>query len=135
MTKFKIRYIILLFLVIGLCSCATKTKIEYVDREVVKYKTIVQHDTLIQNTHDSIYHTIYQKGDTVYDTKYIEKTRWRDKVVVKTDTCYRDSIRTEIRESVVEKQKIPKWCYVSLVISAIFVIFAIGKFVKWLQVI
>ena len=35
----------------------------------------------------------------------------------------------------VEKQKIPKWCYVSLVISAIFVIFAIGKFVKWLQVI
>ena len=135
MTKFKIRYITILVLVIGLCSCATKTKIEYVDREVVKYNTIVQHDTLIQNTHDSIYHTIYQKGDTVYDTKYIEKTRWRDKVVVKTDTCYRDSVRTEIRESVIEKQKIPKWCYVSLVISAIFVIFAIGKFVKWLQVI
>ena len=135
MTKFKIRYITILVLVIGLCSCATKTKIEYVDREVVKYNTIVQHDTLIQNTHDSIYHTIYQKGDTVYDTKYIEKTRWRDKVVVKTDTCYRNSVRTEIRESVIEKQKIPKWCYVSLVISAIFVIFAIGKFVKWLQVI
>lgn len=135
MKRFRLWNIILLSLVIALCSCATKTKIEYVDREVVKYKTIVQHDTLIQNTHDSIYHTIYQKGDTVYDTKYIEKTRWRDKVVVKTDTCYRDSIRTEIRESVVEKQKIPKWCYISLVISAIFVIFAIGKFVKWLQVI
>ena len=125
---------IVFVVVLALCSCATK-KIEYVDRDVVKYNTIVQHDTLTQNTHDSIYHTVYQKGDTVYDTKYIEKTRWRDKVAVKTDTCYRDSVRTEIRESVIEKQKIPKWCYVSLVISAIFVIFAIGKFVKWLQVI
>jgi hypothetical protein len=134
MTKFKIRYIILLFLVIGLCSCATKTKIEYVDREVVKYKTIVQHDTLIQNTHDSIYHTIYQKGDTVYDTKYIEKTRWRDKVVVKTDTCYRDSIRTEIKESVVEKQKIPKWCWYCLGFTILGVIFAFVKIIRYVQI-
>lgn len=134
MTKFKIRYIIVLFLVIGLCSCATKTKIEYVDREVVKYKTIVQHDTLIQNTHDSIYHTIYQKGDTVYDTKYIEKTRWRDKVVVKTDTCYRDSVRTEIRESVVEKQKIPKWCWYCLGFTILGAIFAFVKIIRYIQI-
>ena len=113
-------------------SCATRTKIEYVDREVVKYQKEVVHDTLMQHTHDSIYHTVFQKGDTVFDTKYIEKTKWRDRVVVKTDTCYRDSIRTEIRESVIEKQKIPKWCYLSLGISIMFVIFAIGKFVKWL---
>ena len=54
-----------------LTGCATKTKIEYVDREVVKYETKVQHDTLINNVHDSIYHTIFQKGDTIYDTKYV----------------------------------------------------------------
>lgn len=134
MGKFRYWNIVLLSLLMVLSSCATKTKIEYVDREVVKYNTIVQHDTLIQNTHDSIYHTIYQKGDTVYDTKYIEKTRWRDKVVVMTDTCYRDSVSTQIKECVVEKLKTPKWCYFSLGISIIFVIFAIGKFVKWLQV-
>ena len=51
-------------------SCATKKQIEYRDREVVKYVTKVQHDTLINNVHDSIYHTIFQKGDTIYDTKY-----------------------------------------------------------------
>lgn len=32
----------------------------------------------------------------------------------------------------VEKQKIPKWCYASLVVCLLFVIFAITKFVRWL---
>ena len=43
-----------------LCSCATKTNIEYRDREVVKYETKIQHDTLINNVHDSI--RIEKKG-------------------------------------------------------------------------
>ena len=126
---------IILSIVIVLSSCATKTKIEYVDREVVKYQKEVVHDTLIQHTHDSVYHTIFQKGDTIYDTKYVEKTKWRDRVVCKTDTCYRDSIRTQIKEKTVEKQKIPKWCYFSLVVCVIFLIFAFRKLIQWLQTI
>jgi hypothetical protein len=126
---------IILFIVMVLSSCATKTKIEYVDREVVKYQKEVVHDTLLQHTHDSIYHTVFQKGDTIYDTKYVEKTRWRDRVVVKTDTCYKDSIQTVIKESVKEKQIIPKWCYFCLVVCAIFLIFAIRKLIRWLQTI
>jgi len=109
-------------------SCATRTKIEYVDREIVKYQKEVVHDTLMQHTHDSVYHTVFQKGDTVYDTKYVEKTKWRDRVVYKTDTCYRDSICTQIKEKTVEKQKIPKWCYYCLVVSILFIIFALYKF-------
>ena len=65
---------IIIAIVLVFSSCATKTKIEYVDREVVKYKKEVVHDTLIQHTHDSVYHTVFQKGDTIYDTKYVEKT-------------------------------------------------------------
>ena len=121
--------------VMMLASCATKTKIEYVDREVVKYQKELVHDTLIQHTHDSVYHTVFQKGDTVFDTKYVEKTKWRDRVVVKTDTCYRDSIQTVIKESVKEKQIIPKWCYFCLVVCAIFLIFAFRKLIQWLQII
>lgn len=117
-----------------LCSCATKTKIKYVDREVVKYQKQVVHDTLMQHTHDSIYYTVFQKGDTVYSTKYVEKTKYRDRVVVKTDTCYRDSIQVQIKESIVEKQKIPKWCYYCLGICVLFVIFAFIKLVQWLQI-
>lgn len=126
--------VIIVGVVMLLCSCATKTQIEYVDREVVKYQKEIVHDTLTQHTHDSIYHTIFQKGDTIYNTKYVEKTKWRDKVVYRTDTCYRDSIRTQIKETIVEKQKIPKWCHCCLCVCALFIIFAFVKLVRWLQI-
>jgi hypothetical protein len=126
---------IILSIVMVLSSCATKKQIEYVDREVVKYQKEIVHDTLIQHTHDSIYHTIFQKGDTIYDTKYVEKTKLRDRVVYKTDTCYRDAIRTQIKEKTVEKQIIPKWCYFSLVVCILFIIFAIVKLIQWVQTI
>lgn len=121
---------IIIAIILIFSSCATKTKIEYVDREVVKYQKEFVHDTLIQHTHDSVYHTVFQKGDTIYDTKYVEKTKWRDRAVVKIDTCYRDSIRTVIKESVKEKQIIPKWCYYSIVFSVLFLIFALIKFTR-----
>jgi hypothetical protein len=126
---------IIITLILVFSSCATKTKIEYVDREVVKYETKIQHDTLINNIHDSIYHTVFQKGDTIYDTKYIEKTKWRDRVVVKTDTCYRDSVQTITINKTIEKRIIPKWCYYCLVVCVIFIIFAIRKLIQWLQTI
>lgn len=125
---------IIITLILVFSSCATKTKIEYVDSEVVKYETKIQHDTLINNIHDSVYHTVFQKGDTIYDTKYVEKTKYRDRVVVRIDTCYRDSIQTVIKESVKEKQIIPKWCYYLLVFSIIVIIFAIVKVIRWLQI-
>lgn len=126
---------IIIAIILVFSSCATKKQIEYVDREVVKYQKEIVHDTLVQHTHDSIYHTVFQKGDTVFDTKYVEKTKWRDRVVYKTDTCYRDSIHTQIKESVKEKQIIPKWCYFCLVVCVIFFIFAIRKLIRWLQTI
>ena len=114
-------------------SCATK-KIEYVDREVVKWQKEVVHDTLINNIHDSVYHTVFQRGDTIYDTKYIEKTKYRDKVVVKTDTCYKDSVVTEYKETTKEIVKIPKIYSLSLWFSIICIIFAMIKLIRWLRI-
>lgn len=125
---------IVITLILVFSSCATKREIQYVDRDVVKYETKIQHDTLINNIHDSVYHTVFQKGDTIYDTKYIEKTKYRDRVVVRIDTCYRDSVQTVIKESVKEKQIIPKWCYYLLVFSIIVIIFAIVKVERWIQI-
>lgn len=113
------------------CSCATKK--EYIDREVVKYEKQYVHDTTLVEKHDSVYHTIFQKGDTVYDTKYVEHTRWRDRIVVKSDTCWKDSIMTEYKEVTVEKLKIPKICYFSLFFCGIVIIFAIIKLIRWLR--
>lgn len=128
------RYKYLLFLLpILFLSCATKTKIEYVDREVVKYQTQYVHDTLVNNVHDSVYHTIFQKGDTVYNTKYVQKTQYKDKVVERIDTCYLDKVQIRVQKDIVEKKVIPNWCYYSLVGWIIIIIFAIIKVYKWLR--
>jgi len=128
------RFLFVILALLLLCSCATKTKIEYVDREVVKYQKQFVHDTLIQHTHDSVLHTIIQKGDTVFDTQYIVKTKYQDRVVYKADTCYRDSIQTVIKENVKEKQITPKWCYYLLAFSILVIIFSIIKVIRWLQI-
>lgn len=124
---------LLLFIaLISLFSCSTKKKIEYVDREVVRYETKYQHDTLVNNIHDSIFHTIYQKGDTVYDVQYKYRTQYKDKVVIHCDTCYKDSIQTVYVEKTDVKKVIPKWCYFSLVCWLIIIIFAIVRVRKWM---
>ena len=128
-------YAIIIAVIMLFSACATKTKIEYRDREVVKYNKSYVHDTTFVEKHDSVYHTIFQKGDTVYDTKYVERTRWRDNIVVKKDTCWRDSIVTIKKETVKEVTKIPKLFKIAFVFSILVVIFAIVKLIRWLQII
>lgn len=120
--------------IVLMTSCATKTKIEYRDRIVDHYITKEVHDTLRENTTDSVYFEVMVKGDTVYKTKYKEKTLWRDRIVEKHDTCYRDSVLTEYKENVKEVTKIPKIYKYSLFFSIAILIFAIIKFVRWAQV-
>ena len=115
-------------------SCATKTKVEYVDREVIKYQKEVIHDTLLQDTHDSIFVNVFQRGDTVFSTKYVEKTKYRDRVVTITDTCYRDSIQTQIKEVVKVEKQTPTWCYYCLGLCVLFILFLIYRVVRWLQI-
>ena len=127
-------YICVIVAVVFLFSaCATK-KIEYVDREVVRYVTKVEKDTFVNNVHDSVYFEVIQKGDTVFKTKYKEKYIYLDRVQIKTDTCWRDSVVTEYKESVKEVTKIPKIFWYSMVFSVIVIIFAIIKLVRWLQI-
>lgn len=116
--------VIVVGILIFLSSCAAKTHVEYVDREVVRYESKIQIDTLINNVHDSVY--IERNGDTVFVNKW--HTVVREKIKERIDTCWRDSIRTQTTEKVVEKQIIPKWCYGSLVVCLLFIIFAIIKY-------
>ena len=126
---------IITFLALLLCSCATRTKIEYVDREVVKYETKVQHDTLRENLHDSVFVSIETRNDTVFNTKYIERTKYRDRIVVKIDTCFRDSVSIETKEVTIEKRVVPKWCYICLAVCIVFVGFFVIKILRWLKII
>ena len=129
------RFVMVAFLsIVLMSSCATKSKIEYRDRIVDHYITKEVHDTLRENITDSVYYEVMVKGDTVYKTKYKEKTRWRDRIVEKCDTCYKDSVITEYKESVKEITKIPKIYQYSLFFSIGILIFAFIKLVRWVQI-
>lgn len=116
-----------------LTSCSLLEKIEYRDRDVNHYITNTVHDTLIDKYSDSVYVNVYVKGDTVYSEKYKEKIRFRDRIVERHDTCYKDSVVTKTEVTTKEIIKIPKIFYISLVISVICIIFAIVKLLRWLK--
>lgn len=124
---------IIVSVIFFLSSCATKTKIEYRDRDVNHYITKVEKDTVTQNTRDSIYFEVIKKGDTVYATKYKEKYIYLDKIQIRHDTCWRDSIVVQYKENVKEVKKILKIYKYSLAFSILCIIFAIIKFVRWLK--
>ena len=123
----------ILSLVFFLSSCATRTVVEYRDRDVNHYITKVEKDTVTRNTRDSVYFEVIQKGDTVFATKYKERYIYLDKIQIRRDTCWRDSIVTQYKENVKEIKKIPKIYKYSLVFSILCVIFAILKLVRWLK--
>lgn len=116
-----------------LLSCSTKKEIEYRDREVVKYNTLYVHDTTFIEKHDSVFHSILQKGDTIYDVKYVEHTKWRDRIVERHDTCWRDSVVTQYKETVKEVSRVPKIYTAALIFSFLVLIYGLIKLTKWLK--
>lgn len=118
---------------LALVACKTKERIEYVDRWKTEYQTIFQHDSIYVDVHDSVYQIIYQKGDTIYNTKYKEIVKYKDKVVVRVDTLVRDSIQYVNKTETTIKKVVPKWCYYCLGVTCLFIIFAIVKIVRWLR--
>lgn len=119
-----------IFSLIAFSSCATKTRIEYRDRDVNHYITNTVHDTLRIKETDSTHVETITRNDTVFQTVYREKTRWRDRIVEKHDTCWRDSVATEYKETIKEVVKYPKTYWWFLGLSIISIIFAFIKLFK-----
>lgn len=94
-------WVVLITLVIGCQSCTT-TKYVPVESVVTRTDTIytakLRVDTIMER--DSV--VVYQKGDTIYQTKYIEKLRVRERV----DTLYQvvaDSVKISVPYPVVRE--------------------------------
>lgn len=66
------KVLLLIILLPLLFSCRTAKDLEKNTeiKEIIKER----HDTLTVHTRDSIYFSVIQKGDTVFNTKYIEKS-------------------------------------------------------------
>lgn len=124
---------VIMFGIVLFVGCKPTEKIQYVDREKIVYQNIIQHDSIFNDVHDSVFETIYQKGDTIYKIKYKEKIKFKEIYVTKTDTLIRDSIEYVAHKETITKKVVPKWCYFSLVVCVLFIIFAIHKLYKWLS--
>lgn len=130
---YKKQALLVALIIIFVSSCATKARIEYHDRDVNHYITNTVHDTLIDKTTDSVYVNRYVKGDTTYLEKYKYMIRWRERIVERHDTCWRDSVVTQIKETTNEVIKIPKIYKFSLLFSILCFIFVIVKALRrWL---
>ena len=125
--------LILVFVCLIFAGCRTTTTSENNNSDVVQYVTKVEHDTLFERMVDSVYFEVRQKNDTIFQTKYKEVIRWKDRVKIQIDTFYRDSIVVEYKENVKEVIYIPKIYRYSLYITIILVIFAIVKIAIWLK--
>lgn len=123
---------VLIAFILLLTSCSALTKVEYRDRDVNHYITNTVHDTLRIKETDSTHVETTVRNDTVVQKVYKEKTRWRDRIVEKHDTCYKDSIVTDYKETVREVVKYPKTYWPCVGISILFFIFAFVKLKKWI---
>ena len=127
-------FCIVIAVILILSSCSVLTKTEYRDRDVNHYITNTVHDTLRIKETDSTHVETVTRNDTVFQTVYREKTGWRDRIVVKHDTCWRDSTTVIRKETTKEITKIPKLFKISFVFSILVIIFAFVKLIRWTRV-
>ena len=116
-------------------SCKTQSKIEYRDRDVLKYISTVRVDTFIKDIKDSTYLNIYTKNDTTYIDKYKERLIYKDRIKIKTDTITKDSVVVQFKENTIIKTKVPTWCYILLLINILIIAVIVIKFYyKWKKI-
>lgn len=122
---------ILAILLFVLASCRTKTVVEYRDRNVVQYVVQEVHDTLFEKISDSVFVEKERRGDTIYITKNKVVEKWKERVVERVDTCTKDSIVFQYKETQKEVFKTPKWCYYCLALCFLFIIYFVIKLARW----
>lgn len=123
-----------LMALIALTSCrSVQTATESVERSVrTDTLRVLQLEKDSVFLHDSIYIKEYQRGDTIFLTKHVYNTAWRERV--RRDTVYRSKTDTLYQERIkeVEKERTIRWYEKALAIFAALcglglVVFAVAR--------
>ena len=86
-------WLLVALMILSFCSSCTTTK--YIPVETIKERTTIKTDTFLMrdSVRDSIFVSIKTKGDTVFSTREIYKTKYLTRATIKTDTVIqRDTI-------------------------------------------
>lgn len=123
--KLKLIVLCLLFLALMLLTSCRTTRTaerEYITQHDTAYIDRMQRDSIYLR--DSIYHEVVAKGDTIYSTKYIERTKFRDRFIHdsvyihKTDTVLVDVVK-EVERKPTFAQRTKNW------LGSVFIFFMI----------
>ena len=93
--RFLISIIILFLVICATSGCTSNKKIIYIHDTIDNSTTYTQYQYIKDSIYIDKWHTVYQKGDTIYKTDSIVKYKW----YISNDTI-RDTI---ISKSVIEK--------------------------------
>jgi len=120
------KYILILTIMALFAACKPIKEIEYVNVDRVEYRDKLRVDSVLNTIKDSI----YINGDTVK----IYRDRWRDRVVLRSDTVFKDVKVIDVQKSV-EIERLTIWDW----LKAMFVgavIYAIASLVikYWLKI-
>lgn len=122
--KNKMKYLFAILIISLLCGCARKTTQTVIERHdsMIYVQRI---DTVKEKNIDSV--IVQVIGDTVYKEAW--RTRYVDRVSIKTDTVTINSVEPEIVN--VDKPVTPKWCwYLLLGVIGYIIIKIIIAYVK-----
>lgn len=124
--KFALRLLLSLFIVVSIygCKATESVRIEYKDSII--YRNHI--DSVMIYDRDSV--IVKQQGDTVYVEKW--RTKYIDKINIRTDTAYIDRVRTE--KQIIKEKYVPafyKWClFITILLISVVIIYSIWKIYK-----
>lgn len=120
------KYILILTLMALFAACKPIKEIEYRDTKSIEYRDRVRVDSVLSTIKDSI----YINGDTVK----IYRDRWRDRVVLRSDTVFKEVKVIDVQKSVeIERVGFFSWLKVFMY-GAIFgaIVLLIAKY--WIKI-
>ena len=113
-----IRYILIITLMIGFLACKPIKQIEYRDSVKIEFRDMLRVDSVLNTIKDSI----YINGDTIK----IYRDRWRDRVVLRSDTVYKEVKVADIKkELIIERLTIFDWLKAMIVGALIYAIISL----------
>ena len=112
------KYVLILTLTVSFLACKPIKEIEYRDSIKVEFRDRVRVDSVLSTIKDSI----YVNGDTVK----IYRDRWRDRLVLQSDTVFKEIKVVDVRKSVeIERLSLWDWLKAMFIGAVIYAVISI----------
>ena len=121
-----IKYILIITLTVSFLACKPIKEIEYRDSIKVEFRDRLRVDSVLSTIKDSI----YINGDTIK----IYRDRWRDRLVLRSDTVLKETKVVDVQKSV-EIERLSLWDWLKAMFIGAVIYGIISLVVKyWVKI-